>query len=105
MKDTRPTDVSVVLAYLVSLDDFANKRMILEATKLPDNRIRPALAHLQKHFCIDCVIVNQNELWFYATPGNDDRQVIKKETINGLTRNEKGRIGRKRRALIADAKK
>lgn len=91
MKDTRPTDVSVVLSYLVKLDDFANKRMILQATQLPDNRLRPALAHLQKHHAIDCLVVNQNELWFFATPANDDRVLIKKETLNGLTRTEKGR--------------
>lgn len=82
---TRPTDVSVVLAYLVGLDDFANKKMVREATKLPDNRIRPALAHLLKHHAIDCVVVNEDELWFYATPATDDRKLIKKESPNGLT--------------------
>ena len=91
-KDARPTDVSVVLEYLVKLDDFANKKMILAETKLPANRLRPALAHLQAHHAIDAVIVNQNELWFFATPGYDDRQVIKQTTPNGITRNEtKGR--------------
>lgn len=111
MKDKRPTDVSVVLAYLTKLDDFASKMMIREATSLPDNRVRPALAHLKKHYAIDCMIVNQNELWFYATPGTDDRQVIKKESPNGLTRNDtRGRRhapgwvnplkGRKKSALL-----
>ena len=99
MKDTRPTDVSVILAYLSDLDDFANKKMILEATKIPANRERPGLAHLQKHFCIDCMIVNGNELWFYATPGNDDRVMIKKESPNGVTRTEKGRRSPKRKAF------
>lgn len=99
-KDTRPTDVSVVLAYLTKLDDFASKGMILLATGIPDNRVRPALAHLMKHQAIDCVIVNKNELWFYATPGSDNRVRIRKETPNGLTRNEKGRVSKKKQDLL-----
>ena len=96
----RPTDVSVVLAYLVELDDFASRKMIEQATGIKSSRVRPALAHLQKHLCIDAVIVNQRELWFYATPASDDRKMIKKETPNGVTRTEKGR---KRRAKTRDA--
>lgn len=95
---TRPTDVSVVLNYLIKLDDFASRKMIHEATSTPMNRVRPALAHLQSHLCIDAVIVNKNELWFYATPASDDRKVIKKETPNGITRTEKGRRAAKARA-------
>ena len=95
---TRPTDVSVVLAYLVDLDDFANRKMIHEATAIPMNRVRPALAHLKLHFCIDAVIVNSNELWFYATPASDNRVKIMKESPNGKTRTEKGRRSGKPRA-------
>lgn len=87
----RPTDVSVVLAYLVALDDFANKAMLLEATKIADDRLRPALAHLLKHHAVGCVIVNTNELWFYATSGDDDRKMIRSKTANDLHRNDKGR--------------
>lgn len=95
---TRPTDVSVILEYLTKLDDFANRKMIHEATGIPMNRIRPGLAHLQAQFCIDALIVNGNELWFYATPASDDRKVVKKETLNGITRTEKGRRASKARA-------
>ena len=96
----RPTDVSVVLDYLVKLDDFANKAMILEATKLPYDRLRPALAHLMKHHAIDCLIVNKNELWFFATPGDDDRTRVASETPNDLHRTEKGRPGRRTHARL-----
>ena len=92
----RPTDVSVVLDYLTALDDFANKKMIIEATGIPDNRIRPALAHLAKHFAIDCAIVNENELWWFATPASDDRKIKRQVTPNGITRTEKGRRSRPR---------
>lgn len=95
---TRPTDVSVVLDFLTKLDDFANRKMIHEATGVTMNRIRPALAHLQMHFCIDALIVNGNELWFYATPASDNRKLVKKETPNGITRTEKGRRAPKARA-------
>ena len=77
-RQTRPTDVSVILAYLVGLDDFANKAMILAEVKIPDDRVRPALAHLAKHKAIDCVIVNGNELWWFATPERDDRTRVAK---------------------------
>lgn len=96
----RPTDVSVVLDYLVKLDDFANKAMILEATKLPYDRLRPALAHLMKHHAIDCLIVNKNELWFFATPGDDDRTRVASETPNDLHRTEKGRRFKGRSDLL-----
>jgi hypothetical protein len=95
---TRPTDVSVVLAYLTALDDFANRMMIHAATAIPMNRIRPALAHLKNHSCIDCMIVNGNELWFWATPASDDRKIIRKKSPNGLTRTEKGRRAPAKRA-------
>lgn len=96
-RQTRPTDASVILEYLTGLDDFANKAMILAETKIPDNRVRPALAHLAKHKCIDCVIVNETELWWFATPQLDDRLRKRKVTPEGLKRTEKGRrfTGRK----------
>ena len=96
-RQTRPTDVSVILAYLVGLDDFASKAMVMAETKIPDDHVRPALAHLAKHKCIDCVIVNENELWWFATPERDDRIRIAKATPEGIKRNEKGRrfTGRK----------
>lgn len=100
-RQTRPTDVSVVLAYLVGLDDFANKAMILASTGLPDNRLRPALYHLAKHKVIDCVIVNGNELWWFATPENDDRVVVRKATPEGMTRNDRhGRMSKKKREAL-----
>lgn len=100
IKMTRPTDVSVVLEYLVKLDDFANKAMILEATSLPYDRLRPALAHLMKHHAIDCVIVNKNELWFFATPADDDRVRVLPESHNGIKRTEKGRRYKGRSDLL-----
>lgn len=101
-KQTRPTDVSVVLAYLVGLDDFASKAMMLEATRLPDNRLRPAIYHLAKHKAIDCVVVNTNELWWFATPERDTRVIVRKATAEGITRNDKhGRISKKRREILA----
>jgi hypothetical protein len=100
----RPTDVSVVLAYLAALDDFANKAMILEATKILDNRLRPALAHLMKHHAVGCVIVNANELWFYATPGDDDRKKIRSKTANDLHRNDKGRRFNGRSKILSPSK-
>lgn len=84
--DYRPTDASVLLAYLVKLDDFANRKMIRTATQMPSNRVNAAIAHLQRHHAIDCVVVNERELWFYATPGTDDRLKIKDLTPNGITR-------------------
>lgn len=93
----RPTDVSVVLAWLIAFDDFATKAMIRQATGLPDNRVRPALAHLKLHFAIDCMVVN-DVLWFFATPASDDRTLIKKQSPNGVTRTEKGRASRKHKA-------
>lgn len=89
--DRRPTDVSVVLDYLVKLDDFAPPKMIRAGTRLPPNRLRPAIAHLHKHRAIDCIIVNGDELWFFATPGDDDRSRIMETTLNGITRKDKGR--------------
>lgn len=103
-KQTRPTDVSVILAYLVGLDDFANKAMILAETKIPDDRVRPALAHLAKHKCIDCVIVNDNELWWFATPERDTRTIVRKFTPEGLKRNEKGRRFTGRKSVVAKVK-
>lgn len=103
-RQTRPTDVSVILAYLVGLDDFANKAMILAGTGLPENRYRAAIAHLAKHKCIDCVIVNENELWWFATPERDDRSRIAKVTPEGIKRNEKGRMSAKKRAALTAKK-
>ena len=103
-RQTRPTDVSVILAYLVGLDDFANKAMILAEVKIPDDRVRPALAHLAKHKAIDCVIVNGNELWWFATPERDDRTRVAKATPEGITRNEKGRRFTGRTPLIVKVK-
>lgn len=100
----RPTDVSVVLAYLVGLDDFANKAMLLEGTGLIDNRLRPALAHLMMHHAIDCVIVNECELWFYATPGSDDRVFQRKTSPNDLHRAERGRRFNGRSKLLGPKK-
>lgn len=100
-KQTRPTDVSVVLGYLVGLDDFANKAMILEATRLPPNRLRPALYHLATHKVIDCVVVGKNELWWFATPERDTRTVTRKFTPEGITRRDPhGRMSKKKRAAL-----
>lgn len=105
-KQTRPTDVSVVLGYLTGLDDFANKAMILEGTRLPDNRLRPAVAHLAKHKAIDCVIVNEDELWWFATPERDTRAGTHGFTSEGITRRDpNGRVSKKRRAMLEDAGK
>ena len=102
-KLTRPTDVSVVLAFLVGLDDFANKKMILEATGLTDNRIRPAIYHLAKHKVIDCVVVNEDELWWFATPERDTRIRTKLETPEEITRHDRrGRMSAKKRAALAE---
>lgn len=100
-RQTRPTDVSVILAYLVGLDDFANKEMIKLNTGMIDNRYRAAIAHLAKHKAIDCVIVNANELWWYATPERDDRIRKLKTSAEGVKRTEKGRMSAKKRAALA----
>ena len=69
----RTTYTKMILDYLISLDDYATKAMIVAAVKLKQDQVAITLHDLKRHHAIEAMEAD-GKLWFYATPEYDDRQ-------------------------------
>jgi len=87
---TRPTDVSVVLEYLVAVDDFVKRADVVANTGLPHDRVRAALANLINYKCVQ-VVVEDDEVWYMATPELDTRTCVRVVSREGVTRRKHAR--------------
>ena len=72
MKRKEPTCTSVVLEYLVKLNDFATRQDIAKQTGFTDNQVSAALSHLNNRKAVDFAYSNHVIHWF-ATPETDNR--------------------------------
>jgi len=73
--DRRPTWTSLILEALVRGDDFATVPQLCAATKAKLGQCTAALHHLRAHHAADC-LASDGQLFWYATPGTDDRTKI-----------------------------
>lgn len=76
MRHQETTHTKLVNDWLIAHDDFASRKMISEGTKLKPNQVRAALSGLARYHAVEAMIVNQTELWFFATPKLDTRTLI-----------------------------
>lgn len=95
--DRRPTWTSLVLEALTASDDFATAAQLCAVTKANINQCSAALYHLRAHRAVDC-LASDGQLFWFATPGNDDRSKIVAER----TPEPKG--NRTRRSAVKAAK-
>jgi hypothetical protein len=80
--DKEPTKTSIVLACLVTADDFITASQLIErlAGKANPNQVSASLHHLKKRHAIDCM-ESDGKLWWYSTPELDDRSKIVEEKV------------------------
>lgn len=88
MVPKRPTDTNVVLEALIGHDDFMNRAMLREATRLPRDRLMMALRHLLHYKAAEAVAVGK-ELWYMASPQSDTRIKVVAQIKDGITRQRK----------------
>lgn len=70
--DRRPTWTRLILATLVSADDFATAQQLCAATGANMNQASAALHHLRNRKAVDC-LASDGQLFWFATPDTDDR--------------------------------
>lgn len=93
----RTTCTKLVLDYLISLDDFATRAMIIKGAPVTSSQVTATL-HDLKRFKAIAVMEVDGVLWFYATADSDTRQRHTDEIKDGITRNRKPR---KKTVLLA----
>lgn len=70
----KPTWTSLVLDALIKSDDFMTLEQIRAAVNAPtDNLTRATVYWLRKFKVIDSVVGGDGKLWWFATPGDDQR--------------------------------
>lgn len=77
-KVKHPTYASQVLELLVAADDALRCREIAKQLGLSTRLISGVLHTLYRYRAVD-VIEGQDDLWWYATPGDDTRTRVVKE--------------------------
>ena len=83
-----PTYVSLVLEYLVKVDDFTHIHAIVNETTISISLVRRALLHLKHHHAVDAVDA-QGVLYWFATPESDNRLHTMKEIAEYTKTNHK----------------
>jgi len=72
------TTTTLVTEALVRADDFMSASQLVEATGRSTNRVTAALHHLKVHKAIQAMEVG-GQLYWYATPSDDDRHRVVEE--------------------------
>jgi hypothetical protein len=78
MKLKETTTTTLVLEALVRSDDFMTARQLVAATGRNGNQVSAALYDLRKYKAADCMVAGEM-LWWYATPGSDQRTRVVEE--------------------------
>jgi hypothetical protein len=84
----KPTCTKLVLDYLIGLDDFATRGMVVAGAGVTVSQITATLHDLKRYKAIDVMDVD-GALWFYATPDADTRMRHTLEIKDQITRNRK----------------
>lgn len=71
-KDQKPTSVSIIENHMKEVDDFVTPRDVSRSTAQSMNRVHAALHHFKLHKAADCIEC-EGKLWWFLTPGTDNR--------------------------------
>ena len=88
--DKHPTYTGTVYEYLCGLDDMATTAMICAATRVSAKHASTALVMLEEYRAVERVSDGHRDWWF-ATPKQDRRVRVLKETTTH-TRRTRGRM-------------
>jgi hypothetical protein len=89
----QPTHTRKVLEFLIKTDDFATVAQVMLGTGSSYNQVAATLHHLRNRHAIDCLAAD-GQLWWYATPENDNRmrKVAEREPEPPGNRNRRKRV-------------
>lgn len=91
-KIKKPTWTSVVLEFLRKLDDFANRPMIMLATRISSDQFTATVHCLRKYRVIDVIIQPDGSAWWYALPAELDTRVRHLDEIaDGIRRHRRSK--------------